>query len=237
MAHVGKDAIRPLLRALDDTPIHVRQLAEMFRKHGDKTKRNGVDIKDLDDTDVVPDALQNGWRKDGPTPNQIVDAGNGNRPDPSEYLDQDYIDAHKARFDDGASRIYLTESLDKYGPGNGNMTFVFPTSELQSILDETGGNARELAVRLGMKPDYYIGADGLPKDVEIRHFAPNELAGLRIPDGNEGGANPQWIPGGYLPTGDPEAVINIPETATGIGDGTRGDVSWPGRQEDLKLWI
>jgi filamentous hemagglutinin len=33
--------------------------------------------------------------------------------------------------------------------------------------------------------------------------------GLRIPSGNEAGASDQWIPGGNLPTGISEAVIDV----------------------------
>jgi len=31
---------------------------------------------------------------------------------------------------------------------------------------------------------------------------------LRMPSGNEAGANDQWLPGGLLPDGMPEAVID-----------------------------
>ncbi len=35
---------------------------------------------------------------------------------------------------------------------------------------------------------------------------------MRMPSGNELGANPQWLPGGKLPTGYSEIVIdNIPK--------------------------
>ncbi|MGM7667921.1 hypothetical protein [Microbacterium sp. A93] len=207
-------------------PIHVRQLAEMFRKHGRKQDRNTSDVQNLDSADVTH-PLQNAWRPDSKwEPNDVVDVGHGNRPHPSEYLDQSYIDQHLDRFQDGASRIYISSNLAEYGPGNNGTTFVFPTSELKTIIDETGGDARQLAIRLGMDPDYYLGADGLPVAVEIRNFAPSELSNLDIPRGNEGGANPQWIPGGYLPTGDPEAVISIPKSEPG---------HWPGTTQDLTL--
>ena len=115
--------------------------------------------------------------------------------------------------------------------------------ELQTILDETGGDAQQLALRLGMDADFYLDSDGNPLPVEIRNFTPDELSGLRMPSGNEGGANPSWIPGGYLPTGIPEAVIDVPESATGFGkidpDGSGGtDYNhglWPGTSQSLTL--
>jgi len=225
-----------MLDAFDGLPVHVRQLAEMFRKHGRTQQRNVTDVNDLDAADALH-LLDGGWRKDGPLQNDVVDAGHGNRPHPSSYLDADYISAHLDRFRDGASRIYLTKSLDDWGPGNGGMTFVFPTSELRAILDETGGDARALATRLGMDAEYFIDAAGDAKQVQIRHFDPSELSGLRMPDGNEGGANPQWIPGGHLPTGVPEAVIDVPVDATGVRNspGVPDPSSWPGRPESLTL--
>lgn len=245
MAHVGKDAIRPLLKALDDTPLHVKQLAEMFRKHGDKTKRNGVDIKDLDDRDVVPDGLQNGWKGDGKWyPSEVEKWGKGNRPDPSEYLDDDYVQQHLDKFKDGASKIYFSDSLHTYGPGQADhTTFVFPTSELQKILDETGGDAHAIADRLGIERRWFHEGGDINNplvDVEVRNFAPDELTNLRMPSGNEAGANENWIPGGYLPTGIPEAIIDIPETATGVGDVFKGDGDynfghWPGTGQGLTL--
>lgn len=40
--------------------------------------------------------------------------------------------------------------------------------------------------------------------------------GLRMPNGNELGANEQWLPGGYTAGGIPEATINpaLPGTYT-----------------------
>lgn len=233
---MGSAVIRPILHAFDDLPVHTRQLAEMFRTHGRAHQRNATDVQDLDAADAL-ELLDGAWKKDTSLPNDIIDAGHGNRPHPSTYLDEDYIAAHLDRFRDGASRIYVTSSLDDWGPGNGGVTFVFPTSELRAILDETGGDARALAARLGMDPDYYIDRVGNAVDVQIRHFDPSELGGLRLPDGNEGGANPQWIPGGYLPTGVPEAVIDIPGDATGIRNspGAPDPSQWPGRSEPLTL--
>lgn len=229
MGHPLKNAVEPLLRALDDTPIHVRQLAEMFRKHGDKTKRNGVDIKDLDDTDVVPDALQNGWRKDGPTPNQIVDIDKGQRPDPSDYLDQDYIDAHKARFEDGAVRFYTRTNLDKYGAGNGGETFVFPKSEFDRIQAEAK-TPQELGAALGLGENFFVDKNGNTVDIVKAEFSLRELqnGNFHVPHGNENGANAQWIPGGYLPDGTPETSFAIHPNSTpddpSVG-GTWGDFS------------
>lgn len=238
---IGTAVIRPLKNSLDELPIHVRQLAEMFRKHGQKQNRNTAGVNDLDVTDV-PDALRDGWKTDSAwDPAEVAGWGKGDRPDPTEYLDKDYIQQHLDQFADGASRIYTSDSLHGWGPGNRGTTFVFPTAQLQQILDETGGDARELAIRLGLDPTDFLDKNGNPLEVELRHFTPDEFDNLRVPSGNEAGANDQWIPGGHLPTGVPEAVIDIPETATGIGDVENGNGTdynpglWPGTAESLTL--
>jgi len=50
----------------------------------------------------------------------------------------------------------------------------------------------------------------------VRVDIPNPRdANLRVPSGNEAGANDQWLPGGKLPTGNSEAVVDagsLPES-------------------------
>lgn len=238
---MGPAVIRPLLDAFDGMPIHVRQLAEMFRKHGRAQQRNVTDIHDLDAADA-PEALRAGWRTDTDwTPGGVV-SWKGDAPDPSEYLDGDYITKHLARFEDGASRLYFSDSLHTYGPGQRDGTvFVFPTSELQRILEESGADAHHVANQLGMEPSWFHIDNDLGKplrDFEVRHFAPDELDGLRLPTGNEAGANDHWIPGGFLPTGIPEAVFDVPSTATGVGGNLDADYNpgmWPGTAQSVEL--
>lgn len=230
---IGNEVIRPLLNSLDGMPIHVRQLSEMFRKHGRRQNDSTTRVDDLDQTDV-PDSLAASWRSDSEwTPDHVQNANYP--PDPSDYLDGDYISQHLSRFDDGASRIYFSDSLHANGPGQRDgSTFVFPSAELQRVLDETGGDANLVADALGIERKWFFGPDGNPVDVEIRHFDPSELTNLRIPSGSEAGRNEHWIPGGYLPTGIPEAVIDVPSSATG----TRIDYNpglWPGTAQSLTL--
>jgi hypothetical protein len=224
--------------SLDGMPIHVRQLAEMFRKHGQKQNRNTAGVNDLDATDV-PEALRNGWKKDGHLPNDVVGAGKGNRPDPKSYLDEGYIREHLDQFSEGATRIYKTDSIRDWGPGNNqavdgsNTAYVFPTDQLDRVIKEADGDPHKLSAMLGLPDDFFVGAD-----VQLRDFAPEDLAGLRMPSGNEGGTDvDHWIPGGYLPSGVPEAVIDIPGDATGFmnGDGALDQSRWPGSWRELNF--
>ena len=52
-------------------------------------------------------------------------------------------------------------------------------------------------------PDHFL--DGNIVRVDVKD---PEDYGLRMPSGNESGANDEWIPGGQLPTGISEAVID-----------------------------
>lgn len=226
------EVIRPLKNSLDGVPVHVRQLADMFRKHSQRQDLNRAQVDALDN-------VSGAWRTDTHwTPESIV-SWKGDAPDPGEYLDGDYIRQHLARFDDGASRIYFSDTLHTYGPGQWDgSTFVFPTSELDDIIRNADGDVNIIADQLGMERSWFFDDNGDPLPLEIRHFDPSELTNLRMPSGNEAGANEHWIPGGYLPTGIPEAVIDIPSSATGVGRELDGDYNsgmWPGRPQRLDL--
>lgn len=218
---IGRAVIRPLKDALDGTPVHVRQLAEMFRRHGQKQNTTTGRVGDLDSSDV-PDALRDGWKKDSwHTPDRVVGTGKPHRPYPAEYLDNDYIQQHLAQFEGGATRFYRSDSLGTYGPGNQGTTFVFPTSEIDDIIARADGDPRRLGTMLGLGENFFVDANGAAVPITRADFSFEELAGgnLRMPRGTEAGANSQWIPGGYLPEGIPEAVFN---THPGAGPGDHG---------------
>ena len=48
MAKVGDAVIRPMKESLDGLPVHVRQLADMFRGHGQRQARNRNGTNDVD---------------------------------------------------------------------------------------------------------------------------------------------------------------------------------------------
>lgn len=135
---------------------------------------------------------------------EILAMPKGQRPDPATYLSGGYIDSHLALFDDGASRFMTRTNLDKYGIAQRDGTsFVMPKHEADALLARTQGDPRALEEALGLPEGFLDGNELVRVDVP----APREL-NLRIPSGNEAGANDQWIPGGKLPTGNSEAVID-----------------------------
>jgi hypothetical protein len=77
-----------------------------------------------------------------------------------------------------------------------------PKSEVDTLLGSAHGNPRLMDRALGL-PEGYLDSNKL---VRIDISDPQKY-GLRIPSGNEAGANDQWIPGGKLPDGASEAII------------------------------
>lgn len=70
-------------------------------------------------------------------------------------------------------------------------------------MKKTGEDPIKLADALGI-PRHQLNNDSI-----IRVDVSNpKNSGLRLPSGNEAGANSQWIPEGKLPNGDSEAIID-----------------------------
>lgn len=134
---------------------------------------------------------------------RITAIDKGSRPDPSTYLSPEYIDQHLHRFDDGATRFMTQSNLDKYGIAQRDGTaFVMPKSEVDALIRQTGGEPRAMEQALGL-PDGFFNQGAVRVDVP----SPGNQ-GLRIPSGNEAGANDQWVPGGILPGGFSEGVVD-----------------------------
>ena len=128
---------------------------------------------------------------------------NGSRPKPEDYLDADYIQTHLSKFDDGVGRVSTRANFEKYGTLGGDNAFVLPEGELRKILDETGGNVREIEKRLGMNPG------DLGENPVFGVFERESLGELKMPTGNGPGANDNWIPGGKTSGGTSEATVNL----------------------------
>lgn len=134
----------------------------------------------------------------------LLDMPKGSRPDPSTYLSKEYIDHHLGQFDDGATRFMTQSNYDKYGIAQRDGTsFVMPKDEVDQLLAQTGGDPHKMADALGLPRNFFEENKVVRVDVDN----PNDF-GLRMPSGNEAGANDQWLPGGKLPTGLSEAVID-----------------------------
>lgn len=120
-------------------------------------------------------------------------------------MPKEAIDAQLSQFDNGASRFMLKKNLDKYGPGQSDGTsFLMTRQQADDLLQSTSGDAGAMEEALGL-PKGSLSSNEL---VRVDVPSPRPF-GLRIPSGNEAGANEQWLPGGKLPTGNLEAVLDL----------------------------
>ncbi len=129
---------------------------------------------------------------------EILATPKGSRPDPKTYLSDEYVKNHHALFDGGAVRIQPSTPNGTIGRTE---TWVFPKSVVSDAISSANGDPRKLETLLGLDPNYLGKA---PVLVDI----PNP-SNVRIPTGNEFGANDFWRPGGLTYPGRiPEAVID-----------------------------
>ncbi|WP_300679200.1 hypothetical protein [Nocardioides sp.] len=149
----------------------------------------------------------------------IVEIHKPHRPDPHTYMTDAEIEKHLAPFrDTGAVRFTTQSSLDKYGSiGPEGGTYVMPKGELESLMNSAGDDLGKVENALGLNPGTLKDSDTV-----LVYIAPEDLDGLRVPDGNELGANEHWIPRGKTSGGMPEATINapgsLPYSLISIGD-------------------
>jgi hypothetical protein len=138
----------------------------------------------------------------------IVQTPRGSRPDPATYLSPDYVDTHLSQFSNGTSKIAWggpTAARPNVGPPGG--TFVMPSDLADSMLSNAS-SVSDLERLLSLEPGE-LGQNPVRIDI------PNPV-NLRMPSGNELGANSDWIPAGFTGGGIPEATIDpaLPGTFT-----------------------
>ena len=139
-----------------------------------------------------------------PTIDDIAMIPKGERPEPSTYMSQTDIAEHGQLFEGGASRFMTSGNLEKYGPGQRDGTsFTMPYAEADKL--ESGfTSSRDMESKLGL-PEGTLNDESL-----VRVDFPEPKQGnIRVPSGNEAGANDQWMPGGKLPGGNTEGVLDV----------------------------
>jgi hypothetical protein len=152
------------------------------------------------------------------------------RPAVETYLPKPAIDAHLAEFDAGASRFMTESNLAKYGPAQRDGTaFVMPKAQADKLLADAAGDAAKLEESLGLP------ANSLANNPLVRVDVPRPRdLNLRMSDGTQAGANSQWMPGGYLPNGQIEAVLDLGVTKPGAYTTTPVVTGAPGVANPLR---
>ncbi|MGE0497374.1 MAG: hemagglutinin repeat-containing protein [Ramlibacter sp.] len=144
-----------------------------------------------------PGMLAPGW-----TPNrvyeEVISVSRGQRPLPETYLSAEQVSSHLQQFESGVVKIKAAPPAGTEGPPGG--TFVLSKAEADRLISAANGSVSRLEDALSL-PRGTLG--NAPVLVEIKN-----PSGLRMPSGNELGANSQWIPGGRTGGGIAEATID-----------------------------
>ena len=169
---------------------------------GDENLRNADQtdsVKLVPATNEIRDILQN-VGLDQQLIDKIVTMPKKHKPKVEEYLSKEYIDKHLQEFSAGGIvKIIPSEPSGTIGRRGG--IFVLSEIELNRIIKNARGNISKIEQALGFDPGY------LGKKPVVIKF--NQVTGLRMPQGNELGADPKyWMPGGYTSGGIKEAVID-----------------------------
>ena len=133
--------------------------------------------------------------------NDIILTNKGLRPNPNTYLSETYINNHLKQFNGGVTKIMTQAPSGTAGPPGG--TFVMPSSVADDLIAQAGGDISKLEKLLSLEPGT-LGTSPVRVDVK-------NPSNIRIPSGNELGANSQWLPGGNTGGGIPEATITSPK--------------------------
>ena len=141
----------------------------------------------------------------------ILKIPKGSRPDPKTYVNSEYLTKHFAEFDEGATVIQTEWAYTNYSEANGfvgvpddNTLFVMPTKYADKVIKNSNGNIHYIEEKLGFPKGYFKYGGGLVR-IDIEDLSDLDL---RLPSGNETGANSLWIPGGETSGGVPEAILN-----------------------------
>ena len=186
----------------DTARWQVKQDSLLADSFGQKVDRQVRPTYRIDTLCLIDRFFRRGMSRKG-----ILMIPKGKRPAPETYLKRRYIRRHLKNFKAGASCIVSKELLERHhGDSIGkadNSQFIMMKSEMDSVLIKSHGDLSRIEHELGIpagawKHRILVRID-IPKPKKLR---------LRMPSGNEVGANVLWLPGGLLPTGYKEAVID-----------------------------
>ncbi|MGT2965088.1 T7SS effector LXG polymorphic toxin [Streptococcus acidominimus] len=144
--------------------------------------------------------------------NDIVLTSKGLRPHPTRYLSDDYLKNHLSQFENGATIIMTKEQYITYVKGNPTIgivadqsQFVMPKDFGDNVILGAKGDISKIESALGFDVGHFADGGGLIR-IDVANL---DEVGLRLPSGNEFGANNHWLPGGFTDGGVPEGVTGL----------------------------
>ncbi|MDK2593800.1 DUF637 domain-containing protein [Pseudoalteromonas obscura] len=149
-------------------------------------------------------SLKSGWDANRLYDEVLKKPENGKRPPVEDYLSQEYIDSHLDRFKGGAVRFTTKDAINQFGSIGPSEAFIMPKSDFDEIVRRANGNVSEIEIALGLNS-----GDLSNGGTVAAHILPSELGGIRLPSGNEMGANDMWVPGGVTSGGVREAILDV----------------------------
>lgn len=183
--------------------IAVLQKGGVFSATEAKTARV-VEVSARRSSDIASAA-----RETGISPAKIADILATSKPDrplPATYLTATSSARALARFDDGAIRITSRAAFIERGTLGPPGGFVMPAREFESLVKAANGDLRIVENKLGLTANSLSNGDMM-----IAHIQRSDIENLRLPSGNESGANQFWLPGGVTSGGVSEAVMDFPK--------------------------
>ena len=197
--HLDDGMSKSLLKKLDDLPDGGHKFLDDFVGAPDETLRKFLDNPDLVDAWRKMDNLgaDDAIRRN-PGALDALNKPQFDRPSPSDYLSNEYIDNHLKNFEGGVTKFSASNPTRPVGPPEG--TYVLPKSQADELLTKAGGDVNKLEDLLGLDRGT-LGNNPVRIDVD-------NPTGLRMPSGNERGANDKWLPGGKTSGGTLEATVD-----------------------------
>jgi hypothetical protein len=204
------DAAKAALRGGGKVAEAGAEVAEQVAKRGDEVA-GGVaravppeiaDVLAKRGPEIDAASLRTGVSRE--TIARVLATEKGSRPSVDTYMSAGQIARALAKFDEGAVRFTSRANFEKYGTLGLAGGFVMPAGEFKALVKEAGGDLSVVERRLALDPGQLTSGGTLIAFVER-----SDLSNLRLPTGNEAGANQHWLPGGSTAGGVSEAVMDF----------------------------